>query len=723
MSEIKIDLSAQCLEDDQKLFKDNEISLKNKNFIFAKNGSGKSTLAKLILKQKSSDFDVRIFNGFETQLSEDKKLNSVILGQENEEIQEQIDTVQSEIDNLNQEKESLKVSIDEAKNTLDSQTRKVEEFKTNSAREITEKLSLGRNYYKNNFASDIPNAKKLENEELEKQEKIAREQTKTDIPKISSLNTDAQKYLNSVNKLISFKLKKPDKISGIDDNKEKENFAREGMKLYHNHQTGDVCAFCGSEITDKRWDRLEKFFSDEYQKLEKRISDEIGKIDEVITNISNLKFPAKSSFYAKFEDDAEQTVQVIKNAQTGSKTFFEEIKKTLDAKNKDKSKSFQKIHPKIPESIDGIIDKLNIIIEQNNKFTQTQDSEKNEAKEKIRFHHVQLALEKTDKNWKGYTFEEAELDRLNKEYDNSDPQNLGSKQKLENKEKEILSKNNEKQNLIEQTKDERKLAQEITEKLEKSGHSNIKLVFVGDSGGNRGEYRIGSAQYDESHPDKNVRDVSKLSSGEKNIIAFLYFIGKLSEASAENKPKIIIFDDPMNSNDDTMQYLIVSEIEKLYDKKNFYEFFILMTHNSHFYLNVSFLRRMLRDGKNPYEIDQFMRLQKGVLTVLKSKKDDFSTQYGSLWRELRFLYDKNKPEMMLNPMRRIIETYLVFNGVSGNKNAESKRLLNSNSHLAEVGDLETDLNGKTKEEIRDFLKDYLKQQNNEKHFNNYWGSE
>ena len=64
------------------------------------------------------------------------------------------------------------------------------------------------------------------------------------------------------------------------------------------------------------------------------------------------------------------------------------------------------------------------------------------------------------------------------------------------------------------------------------------------------------------------------------------------ENSEDKKNKFIIFDDPMNSNDDTMQYLIITEIQKLYQgkyKNRFNannDFFICMTHNAHFYLNV-----------------------------------------------------------------------------------------------------------------------------------------
>ena len=60
-------------------------------------------------------------------------------------------------------------------------------------------------------------------------------------------------------------------------------------------------------------------------------------------------------------------------------------------------------------------------------------------------------------------------------------------------------------------------------------------------------------------------------------------------------------------------------------------------------------------------------------------EDDFKTSYESLWIELKLLYeyDVTSADMLLNPIRRIIETFTKFNAldktnfcneVSGQKN-------------------------------------------------------
>lgn len=74
--------------------------------------------------------------------------------------------------------------------------------------------------------------------------------------------------------------------------------------------------------------------------------------------------------------------------------------------------------------------------------------------------------------------------------------------------------------------------------------------------------------------------------GEKNITSFfiLYF-KTFDEVNNKNlNNKIIIFDDPMTSNDDTMQYLIIEELNNLVKRLKDQDKLLIMTHNNHFYL-------------------------------------------------------------------------------------------------------------------------------------------
>ena len=183
---------------------------------------------------------------------------------------------------------------------------------------------------------------------------------------------------------------------------------------------------------------------------------------------------------------------------------------------------------------------------------------------------------------------------------------------------------------------------------------------------------------------------------------------------------MILFDDPMNSNDDTMQYTIIEELSKL--MKNEYKFhkIVILTHNCHFYINVKY-------GFS-YKKSNFIRLtsknKKTYINYITDKDEDFKTSYEFLWKELKLLnLEKNlHPESLLNPMRRIIETYTKFNGINKNtfyqKVVGSKKLFDVNSHS--IDDLEADLNGKTKEQIIDIFKNCFKENNATEHLKIYW---
>lgn len=78
--------------------------------------------------------------------------------------------------------------------------------------------------------------------------------------------------------------------------------------------------------------------------------------------------------------------------------------------------------------------------------------------------------------------------------------------------------------------------------------------------------------------------------------------------------------------------------------------------------------------------------------------------------------------MLLNPIRRIIETFTKFNALNKttfcSKVVGAKKLFDVNSHS--IDDLEAELNGKTKQEIIQMLYDCFKENEYGNHFLKYW---
>lgn len=709
------------------VFNDNELSgLKEKNFFYGKNGTGKSTLCEVINEQLGQEFDVRVFQGFESVIGEDQKLNSIVLGENNKLVQSEIDSM-LEIINDNEAQALIKIELlkslsgsDEVeKNPLLSQYEKSQDdvkrkedeigsLHQEGAREITSEFNLGRNYSRRNFGNDIPNSKKLTKDEYGKTLEIYETTEKKKIIERKFPSKNFELYCKSVNEILESKVNVI-VIKELKENSIKRDFAEEGLKI---HNEGDKCAFCGGEVTAERIVELESVFNTkEVFGLQDRIKKGIAKIEECIDTLSNLDTLNTSDFYTHL--DAEKVNSRLLDIKNEQLDFFKECKKQLEKKEKKLFTSMDIFEMKIPVSFTTIQKDLNELFKNHNEFSNDIEKSKNEAKRKLILHHVAEKCEQI-----GMERLQGELETLKKI--STDLKKILSDEiaKIESSkgqiDSEIMKQRRGLKQLQEKIKNPEVIIQKINEKISKSGKKNLKLKYI-ESGKH---YKI-------INKDGSTRNIQEISTGEKNIIAFLYFIGSLDSPELETgKPKLIVLDDPMSSNDDTMQYLIISEIEKLYGRKKLFKHFILLTHNSHFYLKATFGRRIRRDGKNAYEIDNFVRMiNDGNLTsfkFLRNENEDFSTQYGGLWKELKFLYENDKKDFMCNTIRRIIETYVVFNGVSGNRDAESKMLFNTNSHYTEVGDLETDINGYSREDIIELTRNFFKQNNAEVHFNKYW---
>lgn len=719
---MKIDLSNVTLFDSDIL----EIN-KPVNFIFGKNGTGKSTLSRLI-KEQNPDKDVRIFHGVES-VAIDGKLNSVILGQENILAQKNIEKLNKEIESLQyakqavvNEKSDIQDNIEGKENDNNKTKREINNFLTKKASEIKNNpLHVATPQYNIlSIKEELRYAFKLS--EYEKQEckeniKIE-ERIAKDIP-IVSINFKS--LLDETNKLLNSAIEEEKDIIRLSSSP-KINFAKTGFEL---HEKGDICSFCGNNIADDTFDELEKFFSaSKIKDLENSINDLIKKIESLTEIINNIVFD-RNQFYSNYQkeigDLKEQKDILVKEQYS----FLSELKSKLETKLTQLFSKSGLIELKIPDDISEILKNYSTLVKENNSedFIRI----KKFSKDLLRFDLIAIALLEFEHEHEGYANKLHSITEIKKEIDVLEKNKKEKEAEELSIESKIIDKKAEIQNEINKTKSEHILAKNINKKLEM--YVNFELEHVEMKEGSRnGYYRIKNKEASETE----YRDITTLSDGEKNIIGFLYFIEKLGEVQNNLSDKIIVFDDPMDSNDDLMQYIIITEIQDLMkpiDKKRVSDILVIMTHNSHFYINVKY-NRLYKDGldRNGAQKtgDNFIRLQKegGVTRVklLESEGQDFSTNYELLWKELRFLYDNDKPNLMLNSIRRIIETYTKFNRSDNfyGENKEAQKLFNVNSHS--IDDLEAELNGKTKDQIINLMRDCFNSNNAKNHFKTHWNA-
>ena len=715
---MKIDLS------NEELFYENEINFdKNLNFVFGKNGTGKSTLTKLLKEYGEQDYDVRVFQGFENMVGENNRLNAVILGEENNEIAQEIEIKkedikkkEGEIDKINLEikepkdnSENLWKKFEKIKKNINQKNSQIQDFYTDSAAKIkkmTDPQISKTTYNKNDFISEKKNAKLLGEADIEYKKKLIKTEVKV-AQEIEFPSINLQNELEKINSILEKKVEEKVKIKRLENNEEKRNFAKKG---FHLHKAGEICSFCGNIIKKEEYDELEKYFlADDIEEFQKEIEIFKDNYKKIVESIENIKFD-KNNFYP---NNIERLTQIIEEYEVIKERIIKILKNFLEnLEKKDIFKENEKIFiDNISLNFNKISKEYGDLVKSNNTSNLTK--EKENAKANLRYHYIKLELD----NFK----EEIKLNEVKKLEEESSKYET----EIENKKNEITKLNNEIKklnleisHLEAQTKNEKKLVENINKKIKH--YTSFELVHKEDAEG-KGFYSVKCLRTDKD------RDITQISTGEKNIIALLYFIEKLNEINeVRTRNKLIIFDDPMNSNDDTMQYLIIEELTNLIKNLNKNDKFIVMTHNIHFYINLKY-------KKENYNNNTFIRLvsdsKKTKINYIKNKDEDFKTSYKSLWNEISILfalpYCDTNPEILLNPIRRIIETYVNFNGLVQSdflsKVEGAKKFFDVNSHS--IDDLEADLNGKSKENIIEIFKECFEKNNSIEHFKIFWKEE
>lgn len=722
-----IDLEQIKFEDSETpLFEGKELELSPKNFIFARNGSGKSTLSKAIYNQKQTEFDVYVFNGFDSLIGENENLDAFSLAVNASEKEAEIKELEDKITRTEQylslvkkllveksyedEEPTLYDERSEKRRLFNEQDKKIQNFYKNSARAISLKtdpiiVENPKSYNKNIFESEITNACRLGETDINLYKKILQSIPK-EITPISENEINFENYLKAVNEIISSKVVERVFIGRL-DNQRKINFAKEGLEI---HKEENICSFCGNELSDTVLTELDKYFSaDEVKDLQNRI--EVGKekianlLNEIETNV-NI---STDDFFPDLKEEVEKEIERINESRTEQRSYLEILLKTLEQKESNLFVESNELKLTVPNNVN--YSEINKLIEIHNQNVLDIKNKQKEARDAIRYHEIKLLLE-------DFQYD-VEIERI-------------TVLKSEKEEKELVysQKEDEKKELEQNIAEYRSQVDKLKPKAEKQAIERInkklrlkvswELDHVGNE--NLGYYRI-------KEGDK-YRSVKQLSTGEKNVIAFLYFIERLEEVKeGRKKNKIIVFDDPMSSNDDKMQYLIIWELQKLYQNKDRDKFdsnrdiMVVLTHNVHFYLNVQphgYFKD--EDGRTKYDKNNFYRIDHHAFIKISTEKEDFKTSYEALWVELKDLYECSHELSMLNTMRRIIETFMKFNALKQDifyqDNEQYLKLFNVNSHG--IDDPSAVQYTESIDEMRDLFYQIFKDNHYEEHFKYYW---
>lgn len=725
VTSIKIDLkSIKYNNSSKRLFDDDSLELTNKNYVYAKNGSGKTTLCKHIKKQLGLDYDVHVFNGFESIIGENENLDAFFLSESakenNNNIKQLNDNIEKNLkkidalENLVSEKDG---KIDEINKEVEIIERDFDKFYKKSASSISNSetprlVENAKSYNKNSLRKEITKANQLSRDEINKYELFLKEKAnfidKIDY-QVEYTNIELKKYIDQIlNSSVA-----PKVIIERLSTQDKKNFAKRGLEI---HKKGDICAFCGHHIDDDVMDELERYFSEkDITQLKDKIDTWKNKVTQKLNQIKKIKEimneKAKDIYTTLQTSEKNNIVTMFKQQLMENGEFLNDLHDCLVNKESNLFDKLPAIEISVPSDIDT--SKINSLIENNNEVANTLEDNIKQARDKLRYNRIfQLVNE-----YEEYNLNLRNLEILKSKKKDIEEDKDNHQKKIEELEKEIKIQRENIDKLVPNT--EKKAVENINAKLK----HNVPWSLTYYKGDHTGYYCIVQ--------DGINRNVRELSTGEKNLIAFLYFIEKLEEKKdAALKQKIILFDDPMSSNDDTMQYLIISELQKLYQGKYSKKFssdkdyMVILTHNVHFYLNVQ-PHGNYKDSKNKtkYDKNNFYRISDKKFIKIKNQKEDFKTNYQALWIELKDLYDCGHTNAMLNSMRRIIETYIKFNVITSEKfysgNEQYYKLFNVNSHS--IDDFTAEVTTYSKVEMIKLFHQLFLDNECEEHFTRYWG--
>lgn len=535
---ISIDLSNEIL------FIDNTINFNDKvTFVYGRNGTGKSSLSKII-KNQLLDREVSVFQGYESILGENKKLNAVILGEKDKlidsqisELEDEMKSIQAKIVEIKQNTEkpddgktNYYTNLQEAKSAYASHDSAFKKKKSEAAARIKnmQPQIAPPTYDVRDFAKDIPLAKELNPEDKKHHELMLKSETKT-APDIVFPSFDFFDLLKRANIILVKKVIERTLIDRLENNEDKRKFAEEGMRL---HMPGDICAFCGGVVTQQTFDELKSYFSaDEVKAFQKEISTFENDLSDIIAEMSTFQINA-NDFYPEYKARVNELSIKIREERDKIVITLSKIQEAIQKKKANlftECPSLELDSP--PDGLDALNEEYKKLVSENNandlKDRQTK------AKNALRLNEVFNQLKKIN-----YSEELKMLDTLRMKRDSAnsilgnETNKISGKGGYNDRINEILVNISK---LKEQTQNSEILAKRINDKL----RNMVSFELVPIEGEGNIYYSVKSTKTDE------IRDISKLSTGEHNIIAFLYFIERLNEIreGEELKDKLIIFDD------------------------------------------------------------------------------------------------------------------------------------------------------------------------------------
>lgn len=468
----------------------------------------------------------------------------------------------------------------------------------------------------------------------------------SDIEFISKANIDFKRLSEIRNKL-----NKEFSLSSIGEDfklkiKSKQLFVETGVSLLNDYEQ-EICPFCEQELDEKAnslIDKYTKYLSDTEAQTIKQFKSDSELLSNYIVllkeiNTSNLKqtnlFNEFKTKYIPSSEDIQLGVLNFEEIEIAFTSYIE----IIESKLKDISKSSD-IDSVLVDNLEKLVTSFNNIIDANNEEIRLINAKKNKIGDENKSIRKEICKSAYNILIDTHKTDIENILNLRKEY-----------KKLKD---EVIKK-----------KEQQKVSKR--KKVASTIKSVLNYFFSDKYSLDEDTFRL--LFYKNTLEKNQAKDV--LSEGEKNIVAFAYYIGD-THLKVENEDDygklFFIIDDPISSMDFTHVYTVcgvIRDISKIIDKLN-RERLIILTHNN------DFMRVLVSNNI----IDKKLLLKKGEL---KEFNNNLTVPY---IHHLIDIYNVARKGVVANhttanSVRHIIETLTKFQNLDISKDGIAEYLRKS----------------------------------------------
>lgn len=637
-----------------------------KNIIYGWNYSGKTTISRLfglLESKKDSDFPnlkftfsaddgeinernyksntkiVRVFNSdfiWNNISFAGNEINPILLlGEESKEAEEKIECLQQKLD-------SCQTSIRKTEHKVSAKSRSLGTLKTQESATIKRTIRLVPAFGATQLDSAIRTVRQggeytLSEEDLDSALSIAHRADSDVLPPVDKVDVDLR-LLEMHRSAEALLLKKPEFTNTIQylvDNTDVADWIEKGLPL---HENKDSCEFCGNKLEQDRLNDLYGHFS-------KDLVEHKSQLNILLQNIESTRISVALKQESAFNPQFHKNLKEINGQLTPALAAYnKELDKIAQELKEKLSTPFEvrNLHSydgKYKRELEGFIERLNGIIDENNAISENFTKEKNKEIERLKKHFTKEFIERVSLDEQEQTIKSLEK----------------RKEKLIGFKKPIEDEINRQKAIISLAQKGRK---EINKRIESLlGSDSIKIAVVNDGESERFQLVRGD------------EPASNLSEGEKTAIAFSYFLTKLQELSELDKT-VVYIDDPISSLDSNHIFQVASIIKATF----FYQEspgtgewlsrckqIFLSTHNFEFF---SLLRELpMKKSESRFYMIKRLNPKESTLNNLPDSILKYSSEYHYLFNVLYEFHnapDKTSLEVLLslpNAIRRFVELY------------------------------------------------------------------